>query len=92
MLQKEIAALLSVSPEHMPLGAAGEEPGEAGSGRGLRGAFGVGSSYHLGFGRGPFHADEHIYMYLYVHPISQPSACSMLPHRTQHPPGNRVCR
>ena len=92
MLQKEIAALSSVSPEHMPLGAVVEEPGEAGSGRGLRGAFGVGSSYYLGFGHGPFHAGEHIYMYLHVYPISQPSACSMLPHCAQHPPGNCVCR
>lgn len=92
MMQKEIAALSSVSPEHMPLGAVVEEPGEAGNGRGLRGAFGVGSSYHLGFGHRPFHADEHMYVYLYVHPNSQQSACSMFLHRTQHPPGNCMCR
>lgn len=70
MLQKEIPALSSVSPEHMPLVAVVEKPGEAGSSRGLRSAFGVKSSYHLGFGHRPFHAAEHIYMCLYVHPIS----------------------
>lgn len=41
-------------------------PGEAGSGRCLRGAFGMGSNYHLGFGHGPFHAGEHIYIYKYI--------------------------
>lgn len=50
MLQKETVALFLVSPEHMPLEAVVEEPGEAGSGKGLESAFGVGSSYHLGFG------------------------------------------
>lgn len=62
MLQKEIAVLSPVPPEHTPLGAVVEEPGEAGSSRGLRGAFGVGSRHHLGFGHGPFHADEHTYI------------------------------
>lgn len=78
MLQKEIAALSSVFPEHMHLGAVVEETGEAGSGRGLRGTFGVGSRYHLGFGHGPFHADEHISTYLYVHSIFPCSCVSPL--------------
>lgn len=75
-----------VSPEHMSLEAVVEEPGEAGSSRVLRGAFGLGSGYHFEFGHGPFHAEEYTYMCLYAHPISQPSACSLFPHRAKHPP------
>lgn len=81
-----------VTPDHTPPGTVAEEPGEAGSSRVLRGAFGVGSSYHLRFRHGPFHAEEYTYMCLYAHPMSQPSACSLFPHHAQHPPGNCVCR